>query len=93
MVLDDALPSVSNIGPYLIVVCESLRRGLRIKNYLFAGAICAINFSARYCVLPEPVGEGRLGCELINLLHYFVPKMVSERNVSLDGRPNEQPTS
>jgi hypothetical protein len=61
MVPDDALASVSDIGPYLIIVCESLCRGLRIKNYLFAGAISAIDFSALYDVLPEAIGEGHLG--------------------------------
>ena len=41
-------------------------------------AVGAIDFSALCDVFQEPTGEGMLICELVHLLDYLVPQMVSE---------------
>ena len=78
MIPDDGLPSVDNIGPYLVVVFKSPCRELWIKNFLLSRLISAIDFSDLCDVFPEALTEGRLICELFDLLRYLIPEMVSE---------------
>ena len=77
MVPDDTLASVGDVGPYLVIVVESLLRGVGVKNYLLVRTIGTIDLSGLFDVLPETRAEGRLMCESFDLVRYLIPEVVA----------------
>ena len=78
------------IGAQLVIVFQCLLRKLGIEHFFLVRAISAVELAGFFDVHQETRSERFLVCQLIDLPRDILAKVVAQRNIPLDGGPQEK---